>query len=494
MYDARNLDNPLRISQTEYASFAPYLMSLCCILTTAAVAIRFGPVVGLAFAFGLMFMAFAYCRFETAVLLMIFLLPFDFQRNLGGNYALFADLAKLLLVPPFLLLRPYRDLLKESKLCKIFLGAFLFNVAISLGRAIDPPLTAKLLLRQFSALSFGIIIAIAFRTKEKLMRATGVILAMIVIQGLYGTYQWITGGLGSFWYWLNPEIAGVISWEGRAMGALGNMNALGGILNMGLCLSLPLLVSKLWNRWRFRLFLGMAIMLIGLVVTFSRAAWFAFALTALFLILLQLRRNRRLILVPILAGSLLLPISKTEIGNQVYQRLADIEPISLYGRLAMDFAALDMFLRNPFFGVGYGNWRTLFQGYFPKLDDATILEHFAFAHNIYLGVLSENGLVGFILFFVPLGYLIAKGLRFSLREESVLSVLIRAYSLAMLGAFIAGLADPWIDGNPPYASLFWAVVGLLISCFAIAKHSDAKSGEPCFDASQRNKGAQLWYG
>src|SRR5258707_390805 len=115
--------------------------------------------------------------------------------------------AKLLWILPFLLIRPYRKSLAESRLCKFFLSAFLFNVAISLGRAIDLPLTAKLLLRQFSAVFFGLMVAVVFRSKKKLTRATAVVLVMIVMQGVYGTYQWMMGGLGSFWYWLNPEIA-----------------------------------------------------------------------------------------------------------------------------------------------------------------------------------------------------------------------------------------------------------------------------------------------
>jgi len=79
-----------------------------CGFATLAVAIRFGAAISLIFAFSLVFMFFAYYHFEIAMLLMIFLMPFNLQRNLGGDHALFADLAKLLLIPPFLLIRPYR--------------------------------------------------------------------------------------------------------------------------------------------------------------------------------------------------------------------------------------------------------------------------------------------------------------------------------------------------------------------------------------------------
>ena len=448
--------------QARRVSFAAYLMVPLCVFATAVVAIRFGAVVSLIFAFSLVFMSFAYYHFEIAMLLMIFLLPFNLQRNLGGDHALFADLAKLLLIPPFLLICPYRKLLAESRLCKIFLATFLFNVVVSLGRAMELSLTAKLLLRQFSAVFFGLMVASVFRSKEKLMRVTAVILVMIVMQGVYGTYQWMIGGLGSFWYWLNPEIANIVWWEGRAMGALGHMNALAGILNMGLCLALSLLVSREWTRWRLRLSLGVAVMLIGLLVTFSRGGWFALALTVVLLFVIEFRRNRRLIMVPVLLGLLLLPIAKTELGAQVYQRVTNIELISDYTRLAADAASLQMFLQHPLLGVGYGNWRFIFSDYAPGL------ELLSFAHNLYLGILSETGLVGFLLFFVPLGYLIAKGLRFPLEGDLVVATLIRAYSVAMVGAFIQGLSDSWMDANPPYAGLFWTVAGLLISGFALA--------------------------
>jgi O-antigen ligase len=481
--DARELDNGSFSSglgdlsgQARRAPFAAYLMVPLCVFATVVVAIPFGAVISLIFGFSLLFMSFAYYHFETAVLLMIFLLPFDLQRNIGGDYALFADLAKLLLIPPFLMIRPYRKLLAESRLCKIFLGAFLFNVAISLGRAIDLHLTAKLLLRQFSAVFFGLMVASVFRSKEKLMRVTAVILVMIAMQGVYGTYQWTIGGLGSFWYWLNPEIGKLVSWEGRATGALGHMNALGGILNLGLCLALPLLASRQWTRWRLRLSLGVAVMLIGLLVTFSRGAWFALALTAVFLFLIEFRRNGRLILVPVLLGLLLLPIAKTELGGQVYQRVTNIEEVSGYGRLALDFAAVNMFLHHPLFGVGYGNWRSIIPDYFPGFDTSFINEQFPATHNIYLQALSENGLIGFLLFFTPLGYLVAKGLRFPVQWDPVVSILIRAYSFAMVGAFVQGLSDSWMDANAPYAGLFWTVVGLLISGLALAvEHGNGRS-------------------
>jgi putative inorganic carbon (HCO3(-)) transporter len=457
-------------SQANRVSFAPYLMVPFCAIATVVVAITHGAVISLIFAFSLMFMCFAYYHFAIAMLLMIFLLPFDLQRNLGGDHALFADLAKLLLILPFLLIRPYRKSLAESRLCKFFLSAFLFNVAISLGRAIDLPLTAKLLLRQFSAVFFGLMVAVVFRSKEKLTRATAVVLAMIVIQGVYGAYQWMTGGLGSFWYWLNPEIATFTEWEGRAMGALGHMNSLGGVLNMGLCLALSLLVSRQWTRWRLRLCLGAAVMLIGLLVTFSRGGWFALALTAVLLFLIEFRRNRRLILAPVLLALLLLPIAKTELGAQVYRRVTTIEPMSDYTRLAADATSLQLFLQHPLLGVGYGNWRFFFSDYAPDL------EQLPFAHNLYLGILAETGLVGFLLFFVPLGYLIAKGLRFPMEGDLVVATLIRACSLAMIGAFVQGLSDSWVDANPPYAGLFWTIVGMLISGLALAaKYGNGRS-------------------
>jgi O-antigen ligase len=477
-------------SPAKRVSFALFLISPLCILATAVIAIRFGTEISLIFASCVIFMFFSYYHFETAMLLMIFLLPFDLQRNLGGEYSLFADLAKLLLIPPILFLHPYRKLLEESKLCKIFLGTFLFIAIISLGRAIDLPFTAKLLVRQFSALFFGLMISVVFRSKEKLTRVTSIILLMAVLQGTYAAFQWFVGGFGSFWYWLNPEIAGLIAWDGRATGALGHPNALGGILTIGLCIAVTILASRHWNRWRLRLAVGIAIMMIGLLVSFSRGAWFAFALTGLILFLVEFRRNpwnRKLVLIPLLVGLLLLPIANSEIGSQVYQRATNIEPLSEYGRLALDYAALNMFLQHPLFGIGYGNWRAVLPDFFPGLSSSNIVEYFAFAHNIYLQVLCENGLTGFLLLFVPLGYLIAKGLRFAPRGDDGVSVLIRAYSFAMVGAFVCGLVDPWMDGSPSFASLFWAIVGLLMSGFAITQGMDGTSkAERYCDPSQMN--------
>ena len=113
MPDARELNHSSFSSglgglsgQANRVSFAPYLMVPFCAFATVVVAITHGVVISLIFAFSLMFMCFTYYHFETAMLLMIFLMPFDLQRNLGGDHALFADLAKLLLIPAFLLKCP----------------------------------------------------------------------------------------------------------------------------------------------------------------------------------------------------------------------------------------------------------------------------------------------------------------------------------------------------------------------------------------------------
>ena len=65
------------------------------------------------------------------------------------------------------------------------------------------------------------------------------------------------------------------------------------------------------------------------------------------------------------------------------------------GRTTLISWAWQLFLANPVFGIGWGEYRTTLSGGIAAFSDLD-------THNIYLQLLSETGIVGFICFIVPM--------------------------------------------------------------------------------------------
>ena len=63
-------------------------------------------------------------------------------------------------------------------------------------------------------------------------------------------------------------------------------------------------------------------------------------------------------------------------------------------RLAGIKAGLNAFLHNPIFGVGFGGWYV----YVKKVYSPFISNIPSTAHNSYVDILAETGIIGFILF------------------------------------------------------------------------------------------------
>jgi len=78
--------------------------------------------------------------------------------------------------------------------------------------------------------------------------------------------------------------------------------------------------------------------------------------------------------------------------------------LSNMGRIAAWVASFNMFLERPFVGVGNGNFGEKFLAYYNDMgiDLSKIGLSLIHAHNIYLRILSENGLLGFSLFLIIL--------------------------------------------------------------------------------------------
>ncbi|MDD9956387.1 MAG: O-antigen ligase family protein [Anaerolineaceae bacterium] len=230
------------------------------------------------------------------------------------------------------------------------------------------------------------------------------------VNATVGLYQFF-GGSGALHFLVGGRFF-------RAFGTFGQPNPLGGFMALLLPLALCLLLAELkrWLRTRRKASLlslcawalPTALLLAGLVASWSRGAWLAF-LVAMLVTLLALPRRfvhglqlagGVLILTALLWSTGVLPASLGErlaSSTEGYlgfedMRGANINPgnYAVVERLAHWQAALNMASAHPWTGVGLGNYEHTYAQH-RLIDWPEALGH---AHNYWLNQLAETGLTG----------------------------------------------------------------------------------------------------
>jgi len=257
----------------------------------------------------------------------------------------------------------------------------------------------------------------------------------------------------------------------RAFGTFGQPNPFGGF--MGLLIPIALMMAygyawHIWQQWHNTrrsnrsavLWMsyygtGAALMTIALFMSWSRGAWLGFAIS-MFVILVALppRLWQGVIVagtIGILGGVLwfggLVPATIAErVGSATQEifvlndvRAVDItnENYAIVERLAHWQAALNMAQDNFWFGVGFGNYEVAYESH-RLLNWSEPLGH---AHNYYLNVLGEAGIIGALSYlFAMIGIV---GLTWQIRQHP--DPVSRAMSVGLLGTWAYLLSHSLTD-------------------------------------------------
>jgi len=211
--------------------------------------------------------------------------------------------------------------------------------------------------------------------------AVTVFLVASVALALHGLYQYVTGAPMPK-AWVDAQEQAVIGT--RAFSIVENPNGLGAFLCMGALLSASLLFSRLRTAARVLMCGVFVVLVAGVVVTFSRGAWFGLAAGAVALAALA---HRRLLAWIVGLGV----ISPVVLPEAVLTRIsfgfsgAYIAKSLTAGRLLMWQAALHRAFEHPLFGLGLGT----FGGTSAFLFGYSRL----WVDNFYLQMAAEGGLI-----------------------------------------------------------------------------------------------------
>jgi O-antigen ligase len=274
--------------------------------------------------------------------------------------------------------------------------------------------------------------------------ARWVIGAMLLAGGAeaaYGAVQFVTdNGPAAF------DLGGAL----RAFGHFDQPNPFAGYLTTILPLAVAMTMCRA-NPTPFR-WLAVAasgLLIVGIGLSQSRGAWLGAAVAATCLLLAWSGFTRRLLIPCALGGALLLALAVSgllpasildRLGQTVeYFGVFDVRTVevtsdnwSVVERMAHWQAGWYMFLANPWLGVGAGNYA---QAY-PNFYVATWLDPLGHAHNYYINMLAELGVVGGGLLLLLLGLAFTRLGGALVRSEPVGGTFWRAVLAGVFGGLV----------------------------------------------------------
>lgn len=292
------------------------------------------------------------------------------------------------------------------------LAGFLLAVTATAFSAISVSLWLNEWLKWVMMLAL-VVLVLDFRRWEWLVG--GLILAAAG-NALVGVYIFF-GGSGALHLLINNRFF-------RAFGTFGQPNPFGGFMGLIAPLAIAAALGQAWQFWQqyrqkrnvpvqqvFLLLvyaLAAGLICLGVIISWSRGAWLGFGLSMLVFIIAIPRRwwYSTLILVIVVSvvgllwASGRLPATIVDRINSATAEIfafndvrgVDITPenFAVVERLAHWQAALDMARANWWLGVGFGNYEIAYEDY-RLISWKFSLGH---AHNYYLNVLAEAGIIG----------------------------------------------------------------------------------------------------
>ena len=294
----------------------------------------------------------------------------------------------------------------------LFLGALILAAGLTEYNTVD---ALKQVVRWIVAFLAYVITVALVRTPRKAVWLVITILIAGVVEGAIGIQQYLAGA-GPF----------AIGEEVRAYGTIGKPNTFAGFLGMiwplGLAVGAGLLLQWFQQRKRVELLLaGFAAGTAGLIslaavgVSFSRGAWVgAAAALVVMAVLFGRRRAMPWLIIGSLGVTLLLvapdllpaPIAERAVSITENLRIFDASRVTvtddnfaIVERMAHWQAGARMFVAHPVVGVGPDN----FNRAYPEFAVGRWAESQGHAHNYYIHIAAETGIVGLLTYLLLIG-------------------------------------------------------------------------------------------
>jgi putative inorganic carbon (hco3(-)) transporter len=232
---------------------------------------------------------------------------------------------------------------------------------------------------------------------------------------------------------------------------------------------------------RFMYWVVIVFLCIGLIFSYTRAAWASLAFVAVIWLIAILKiKFRTLILVGAFSAALVLPmynqimykmsenneVSSTNLSEHVKSMSNISTDASNLERINRWKCALRMFEQRPIFGWGPGSYMFLYAP-FQNSQDQTIISTNAHdngnAHSEYLGLLAEAGIFGTLTYLAIILTTLIIGFRlFHKSKDEYVKQISLFLVLGLITYYIHSFMNDFLDMDK-IASLFWVFTAIIVS-------------------------------
>lgn len=228
------------------------------------------------------------------------------------------------------------------------------------------------------------------------------------------------------------------------------------------CVCLPLLLIEFFERritGKYYWVSGIMFVLgsAALIVNMTRGAWIALAITCAIVLLYYMLQSKRnfivgITFVCILAGAL--------VNNTAFMRRAatitDLHKFqSNTERILIWKSAWNAFNDHKLTGVGLGQYAKAYQTKYRLPESKEVQNH---AHNNFIQMLAETGLIGFLGFTLMFGYILMQNIVLWIKNKNPYAMMAVASTLALL---LQGLTE-YNVGNSSVMKIYWLLLGVLV--------------------------------
>lgn len=249
---------------------------------------------------------------------------------------------------------------------------------------------------------------------------------------------------------------------GRIIGPFQMPGDLAGYLGPILCLSLSLSFSKLKRRIKYFLRIESILFLGLLIVIISRGAWIGFIMGICFLGLLEKKKIFYITLVLLLILGIITPYLIKTPGSDVWGCLQSgflFSDASSLDRKVIWQTAMRMIEDKPIFGQGLstfmGNFTRFGKDYY-YLKEGII----PYAHNCYLQIAAETGIVGLVSFLTLIGtFFIYTITSLTKMQDKLYHAVLSGISAGIVVILVHSAVDTNLY-SLQLTALFWFVLGI----------------------------------
>ncbi|MFV0591981.1 MAG: O-antigen ligase family protein, partial [Draconibacterium sp.] len=251
--------------------------------------------------------------------------------------------------------------------------------------------------------------------------------------------------------------------------------------------------KSLQKKWRIFASFAFLVILMGFILSYSRAAWLSLMVSVGLWIILLLKIRFKTILITIVTGAALFFAFQQQILMKLEQNSKESSAnlgthISSMSNISTDASnlerinrwscALRMFEDRPVFGFGPGTYMFKYAPY-QLTKDRTIISTNAGdggnAHSEYLGPLSESGVMGLLTYLLIIGVVIYTAVKtYTQVTDPLLKQIILAALLGLTTYYVHGLLNNFLDTDK-LSVPFWGFTAMIVAIDIISRQKTANN-------------------